>query len=596
VHFTTRNRGPVRCVAQIAFAGARQPTFPQVLLGAGFDVAPSASVAMASVPNVFIFSPLEAGTTYYIHCGASGVVASMTATTASRLTPVASDLPDVPAFFAQQPSIIIVTSNSIAVGIAVTVVAQVRCIVVFPGQKPSAFDVMQGQTQAGLPAVRAPPARRVLASGGPATFRIDQLQAATVYEVVCATDSGILSDLLGFSTAGFSLQPEPANLPTPTSFDVYLATALPEQVRCAAVLRGFLISADEVMFKSQGTDNWRQEAVWSRIKTTAPQEAMLFSLRGLSPSSNYDLYCATDSGTLSEPLSFLTADLLSAQGEDLMLAKVDGEVRATFIPLHVTLLPRAPSDNFRCVVMSVSLAEPRPAEVFRGRDPEGELFAASTRLHYIKAGERVHVELTDVPSASQLVVYCATEAGVMTPALRVETPVQIFLIEPRLHINEGLTTLTIVTATVRDEVLRCAAYRTTPATPTPTELAAGRWGGDTAFDSVSDFQRVNATVPVVIALTTLRPLTQYTIYCVTEGLARSAPLTARTAGTGSVFVSVPAEPPVGHNDRAISVEVFSTITQEVITHTLITQTIMNHTLITQTQVTHTLITHTLTAH
>jgi hypothetical protein len=79
---------------------------------------------------------------------------------------------------------------------------------------------------------------------------------------------------------------------------------------------------------------------------------------------------------------------------------------------------------------------------------------------------------------------------------------------------------------------------------------------------------VNATVPVVIALVSLRPLTQYTIYCVTEGShraapSRSAPLVARTAGKGTVFASVPSEPPAGHDDTAVSIELFSTITQEV---------------------------------
>jgi hypothetical protein len=54
----------------------------------------------------------------------------------------------------------------------------------------------------------------------------------------------------------------------------------------------------------------------------------------------------------------------------------------------------------------------------------------------------------------------------------------------------GPQVLTIVTATVNDEMLRCAAYRTTLAEPSAVELAAGLWGTNTTFDSISEWVEV----------------------------------------------------------------------------------------------------------
>lgn len=470
VLFAGSEPGPTRCVAVFATSTNTPLANSMILAGQGVQGSSPIQDASPPLPSLLVIGNLQPLTEYDIVCASrrGRVSGKLTVSTSEGSQDEARQEPVKPV----ESSLKVVPSGYLtetAYELAVTVPARgssVACVAVNPGQIPTASQVMMGQTESGDMAVSAPAGLAPGTTGKSFFFRFAPLPPATLFDAFCATSSGLISEKVSFATLGFSLVPQPANVPSPTSFDIFFSVPVESTVRCIAVLSGAPVpTAPQIM---RGVDGSGEAAMSSTDPIDASAGVPVFATIGnLLPNTSYETYCVTDLGAVGPKLAFVTAAASETDSNPIIIELA----RPTSSSTVVVRARLEDADTFRCTVVEPK-ERPTAEQVYQGLTDSGDQAIAVSAEQYVSSGESATVVFDDLKPSTSYLVLCATQRGAIGQPLSVETTESVFFLEPTLLGEAKPTAVTIATTTNQNALVRCVAGDSN--TGVPVRIAPSR--------------------------------------------------------------------------------------------------------------------------
>jgi hypothetical protein len=247
-------------------------------------------------------------------------------------------------------------------------------------------------------------------AGVHAIVTISNMDPNTKLDGYCATESLALTDKFSLETLPvvFTRQPKESTEATKKSVSFDLSIDTPDHINCV------LTNPDEHPTAEQITDGLTSTG-FAAIKQTGVVEVkqanqlVTFPLVGLTPGRAYWVWCAAKSGTRSEPLEFRTKG-------GIPQPTLVGQPYAPSFNITVTT---PDSGLLRCVTVRPG-RRPTPYDVLRGdASTDEEAQSAPSPIMATPNSPPYTIEFGNAHEFSSLDIYCANEAGSISPVLTV---------------------------------------------------------------------------------------------------------------------------------------------------------------------------------
>lgn len=284
------------------------------------------------------------------------------------------------------------TRTGFSITTAISTKEHLRCIVMHPGVTPTGADVYRGQNAQSAPEpVEAQRNTNVF-------FSFNGLTGAPRWRVWCATKGGALSNFLDVTVIGFSQDPTiiPGSM-TPSSFSIQTVVSGADRVNCGLYAPGSQVTPDMVL---RG-DNAFQSA--GDIPTSGATPVR-FSFNQLVAGTQFEVYCATLSGVLSN--------------------KLDVVVNGGFASITPLLQPSATTFSVAVVVAQASQVgcvvvregeRPSSSQIMQGNTIGDQKAAATAASQFLAAGVPGTFNFAQLQSAIAYEVICSTNMIVSSP-------------------------------------------------------------------------------------------------------------------------------------------------------------------------------------
>ena len=494
----------IRCVAVTDSASA--PTAAEVNAGHASGGgspggASSATSATAAVSLSITIGGLTSATAYDVYCAtAAGLLSNKIDIYTSGFTVQPTKSSDT-------------AGTEIGIAFTVTLAERVTCVVVLDGAAaPSAAEV-NAETGYGGTAV-AGKAYKTASALSSDTLSISGLAIATAYDVYCATASATLANKHDMHTSGFTVQPSAVSIQgsqVVASFTVTLA----ENVRCIVLASGATApTATEV---NAGTGNGGAAPVSNPAAAGANAlSTSTITTAGLSPATDYDLYCATAAGVLATRHDFFSS------GFSVQPAQVS--ISSSTIVVSATLTQ---TENVRCVAVADGASSPTAAQVTAGTDAGGSAASGSSSSTSATAHQSLHITISGLSTAVQYDAYCATAGNVLSTKLDFAS--SGYTSQPSLTNVQGLK-VSISATLSATETIRCVAVADGATAPGSTQILAGQdsAGTEAPQSSIISCTGLSACAFELSGLTAGG--SSYDMYCSTNGNTVSSKVDFTTLG------------------------------------------------------------------
>jgi hypothetical protein len=287
VQLTNNATEIVRCVAVTPGA---QPTAEQVFAGqdeTGKDVLGKSALASISkgVSSRIVVSNLMQGMTYDGYCATKSLALT------NRFA-LSTDKAEFTEQIAQQEA---ATNTTFAVRFKVNQAGRARCVVVNPGEMPTAEQIMNGESGKGQSAINAPGAISIN-TDSPVIFKFTALLPGRPYHAFCATASNLRSGPLYFETAGGLPAPIVVKFTVP-HIEVQQFARTAGLLRCVAVRPGQEPTPFEILRGLAGPGVQAAFAPVPFIALANSLNTVIFE--GVQERTTYVIYCADQSGIRS---------------------------------------------------------------------------------------------------------------------------------------------------------------------------------------------------------------------------------------------------------------------------------------------------------
>ena len=499
----------VRCV--VLSDGATAPTAAEVNAGTGSGgaaavQAPSSVSATAGIAADIAITGLTGGTAYDAYC----------ATSTDNV--LSSRLDFVTIGFTTQPADVNVGPTTLSIRSTINVNDNIRCVVLADGAAaPTAAEVNAGTGSGGAAAVQNPPAVAATA-GNPADVAFTGLTGGTQYDAYCATATdGALSSKLDFYMSGFIAQPTLVSAQD-SQLTLSFVSARSEDVRCVLLLDGEAAPTASEVQSGQGSSGGPVQANPGYVSASAGVSTNYLVL-GLAADTEYDVYCVTVAGMLSNVADMATSGfkvdpVAKAGGYDV------GQITVTF-QSHNT-------ENVRCVAMADNAGLPTGADINAGTAGHvGTSPAAASAT----GGSDTDVILTGLVNAVAYDVYCATASNVVS--LKLDSFASGFAVQPIKGTDSAGISITVVLTPTVSENIRCVALSENAAAPTAAEVNAGQANGGGSPISSSMVTTGTAGSSLSVTLSGLIAASHLDVYCATAAGILSNRLDLYTSGFSS---------------------------------------------------------------
>jgi hypothetical protein len=316
--------------------------------------------------------------------------------------------------FTQQPRLYGALTNKFAnVELEVSGASElIRCVAVPLGQVPSAESVYEGKGQGGvsIKGVSALGRTIPMATTG---VTIADLEANQDLDAYCATESFAISNRFSLMTTKvlFNLQPRLSSEPTisTVAFDVQIDAI--DNVKCVLINPNESPSAMQVFAgKTADKDGRDADAIQVTNELVGDKGRLLsFKMTELITGRSYSVSCATESGTLSKALRFRTSGgLETPELVDTTTSKFSISITSSTAGL------------LRCIaVLAAEFLYPTPFDVLRGDGAPGRSASMAPAPVMAAPSYPYTFSFTSPNSVTAFDVYCANQAGSVSPLLTV---------------------------------------------------------------------------------------------------------------------------------------------------------------------------------
>lgn len=370
-----------------------------------FAAGPLHSYVLGDTYYTSTFTGLDAGMDFTTYCasGSLSIIGDVTnaldSTTARWISQPLQEFPQ-----SGSPS-----SNTAYVSVTLSAAEQIRCVAVEKGDLPTASQVFRGRTQTDTPALAMSPVT-VLTPFKEAILSITSLQPSSQLDGYCATESLALSNVFSLGTVQLQFIQQPIRFSDPTNTGFVIETTIDttDSLRCVVVNPNESPTATQIMNGQSGLNTPAQSAPPATQATYRKAVRVTFTL--LSKGRPYKTICATASGVVSAPLTFVTSGGLP-------------------VPVLLSTPPAAPSFDIsitppsdsvlRCIATLPGLIEPTAYDVIRGYSDSNTLAPVVTDPVNAIQGQTYTFEMTPVAQNTLYRVFCALATGSRSAALTV---------------------------------------------------------------------------------------------------------------------------------------------------------------------------------